>query len=683
MSFLYPGFLFALSALSIPILIHLFNFRRFKRIAFTNVRFLKEVKEETTNRNRLKHLLILAARLLALFFLVLAFAQPYIPREHSSLRTGTNAVSIYIDNSYSMESLNGEGSLLDEARRKAREIAMAYKLNDRFQLLTNDFEGKYQRMMSRDEFLEALSAIRVSPAVRSLEQVMNRQKAVFYNLGQENKIAYFISDFQENFLPPNSSLQPDSSVFYQLIPLEAPQAANISLDSVYFLSPVHKPGEAEQLVIRVYNDSKETAENIPVKLIINGEQKAIGSLTIQAHAMALDTLNYTLSGDGWQQGEVQITDFPISFDDRYYFSYRVQKEIPVLKIEGEQKEPYIGAAFAADPYFRLSTSPYNQLNYATLGSYKLIVAEGIRNISSGLSLELQKFVKAGGSVFLIPPPDADIASYNNLLQAMNADLLKGIQQTATQVEEINLKAGLFQGGFGKIPENMDLPQVRQYWATTQVSRSNREQLMRLQTGASLLSDYRLGSGHFYLLTASLNTEAGNLAKHALFLPMIYRAAMIAQKDYPLAYTIGRETSLQSDPLTAGQKNELKIRKGDFEAIPDVRIADGESRLFTSDLVKEAGNYELLEKGLRRACYAFNFDRSESRLRYTAAQQLEQLSQKRMNVIDEEKNSLTKTIRDENFGTRLWKICVILALIFLGIEILLLVFWNRFSAPGNS
>ena len=79
MRFAYPEFLFALSLIAIPIVIHLFNFRRFKKIYFTNVKFLKDIKEETTSRSKLKHLLVLLSRILAVSFLVFAFAQPFIP----------------------------------------------------------------------------------------------------------------------------------------------------------------------------------------------------------------------------------------------------------------------------------------------------------------------------------------------------------------------------------------------------------------------------------------------------------------------------------------------------------------------------------------------------------------------------------------------------------------------------
>ena len=116
MEFLYPGFLWALTAVAIPVIIHLIYFRRFKKVYFSNIRFLKEIKEETTNTNKLKNLLILLARIFAILFLVLAFAQPYIP-QGEKLKSGTTGVSIYIDNSFSMEALSDEVSLLEKAKK--------------------------------------------------------------------------------------------------------------------------------------------------------------------------------------------------------------------------------------------------------------------------------------------------------------------------------------------------------------------------------------------------------------------------------------------------------------------------------------------------------------------------------------------------------------------------------------
>src|SRR6185369_14626860 len=104
MMFVYPAFLWALFATAIPIIIHLFNFRRYKKVYFTNVRFLKELKHESESKSKLKQILILIARILAITALVFAFSQPFLPSKVSKNRGGVKSVSVYIDNSFSMES---------------------------------------------------------------------------------------------------------------------------------------------------------------------------------------------------------------------------------------------------------------------------------------------------------------------------------------------------------------------------------------------------------------------------------------------------------------------------------------------------------------------------------------------------------------------------------------------------
>src|SRR5690606_19458804 len=121
MTFLYPSFLWALAALSIPVIIHLFNFRKTTRVFFSNNRFLRQVREATTARRKLKHYLILAARLLFLAFLVFAFAQPMIPAREQ-LDAERNIV-VYLDNSQSMSAPMPDNTpALDAALSFAREI---------------------------------------------------------------------------------------------------------------------------------------------------------------------------------------------------------------------------------------------------------------------------------------------------------------------------------------------------------------------------------------------------------------------------------------------------------------------------------------------------------------------------------------------------------------------------------
>jgi len=246
MHFVYPAFLFALTALLIPVLVHLFSFRKYQKVLFSNVQFLKEVNEQQSSRKNLKERLILAARLLALFFLVLAFARPYIPQGAAITPGKQQEISIFVDNSYSMQTVNREGSLLDEARTRAKEIAAAYNINDRFQLLTQDFEGRHQRLLSREEFNEAVDAIKISPQSRRLQQILDRQQSLLNAQPAALKKIYLISDFQVNLLQ-QQKLHADTGINVSFVQLKANALPNMAIDSAWLLSEVHHPGEPEKL----------------------------------------------------------------------------------------------------------------------------------------------------------------------------------------------------------------------------------------------------------------------------------------------------------------------------------------------------------------------------------------------------------------------------------------------------
>ena len=190
MSFVYPSFLWALAALSIPIIIHLFNFRRTTRIFFSNIRLLKQVKEETTQKRRLKQYLVLASRLLFLFFLVMAFAQPFLPATEQL--SGGNSKVIYLDNTYSM-TLPIEDKLraFDAAISFVREITEVFPPDMRYRLMTNDFAPFSNTYKTKAEIQDLLAQMRLSPISRTAAEITNR-------LGDLRDEAFWISDFQKS-----------------------------------------------------------------------------------------------------------------------------------------------------------------------------------------------------------------------------------------------------------------------------------------------------------------------------------------------------------------------------------------------------------------------------------------------------------------------------------------------------
>lgn len=673
MHFIYPAFLFALTALLIPVLVHLFSFRKYQKVLFSNVQFLKEVNEQQSARKNLKERLILAARLLALSFLVLAFARPYIPQGTTIAPGKQQEISIFVDNSYSMQTVNREGSLLDEARTRAKEIVAAYNINDRFQLLTQDFEGRHQRLLSREEFNEAVDAIKISPQSRTLQQILDRQQSLLNTLPAALKKIYIISDFQVNLLQ-QQKLHADTGINVSFVQLKASPLPNMAIDSTWLLSEVHHPGETEKLVVRLHNYSTEEAVKIPLKLIINNEQKALGSFTVAGHSAQNDTLTFSGLKPGWQRGLLQLQDNPVTFDNRFFFSFQVLQQMPLLLIDEGAADPYLKAVFATDNFFNITRVLQGNVNYAGLNKYRLVVLSNLKDVSAGLAQQLKAYVNKGGSLVVFPGPDADFNNYRSFLQSLKAAWPQKMVTTPTRVSVINLHTRLFRNTFEDIPQNPDLPAVKKYFSLNTTDAHNSESIMSMADGSSFFASSGLGRGRVYVSAVPLNEEFSNLPRHALFVPLMFRIALLSGHDLPLYYTLGTSEALEVPPVQLSEKQILKLQKDNRQIIPDLRQDEGISYLYVADQLHELGHYFLKKQDSTIAVLSFNNNKSESDLSYLSPGQLK-MALPQSNVIGGQSAAVKGIISVANFGVQLWKLCLILALVFLATEILLVRFYK--------
>jgi hypothetical protein len=677
MHFLYPAFLFALLTLAIPVLIHLFNFRRYQKVYFSNVQFLKEIQEQQSSRRNLKERLILAARLLALTFLVLAFAKPYIPGANSAGAGKQKSVSIFVDNSYSMETLNRDGSLLDEAKRRAKEIASAYSINDRFQLLTQDFEGRHQRLLSRDEFNDAVDTVKISPRSRSLPQIINRQQSLLAMHKDGPGLLYVISDFQKN-MAQGDPVKTDTGLSINLVQLKASSLPNVAVDSVALLSAIHRPGESEKMVVRLHNYAGQTAEKVPLKLVINGAQKALGSYTIDARAIQYDTLVFSGLNAGWQRAELSLQDNPVTFDNQFYFTFEVKQQMPVLLIDGGTPNPFLKAVFAADPFFNAKRVPDGNVDYASLNSYPLIILSDINAVSTGLSQQLKAFIGKGGTLLVFPSADADLANYKDFLEKLNAAWPEKLITGDAKVSGLNLQNQVFKNIFENFPQNPDLPAVKKYYQLSS-SGNNPENLMTMPGKQPFWGEYTSGKGKVFVAAVALSEDFSNLPRHALFVPVMFRIALLSGHDQPLFYTLGRDEMIEIPPVQTNEKQLLKLVKANQSIIPETKQTEGSTLLYMADQLQQTGIYDLKKQDSAVAVLAFNDNRSESDLSYLNEADLAKLVPKANPVLEAGSGSLKSTLTESNFGLQLWKLCIILALIFLGLEILVIRYFKTDKA----
>lgn len=697
MSFVYPQFLYALAVISIPIIIHLFNFRRFRTVYFSDIRFLKEIKQQTRNRNRLKHLLVLLMRILAFTFLVMAFAQPYIQIGSKEAGAGMQAVGIYIDNSFSMENVGKNGDLFGEAKNSAREIALSYSQTDQFQLLSNDFEGKHQHLVNRDEFLTMLGELKISPTVRSVSEVIAREYDALQKSDSKRKKTFLISDFQKS-IADFEKIKNDTAIRTILLLVAANKQNNLFIDSCWFYSPVHQVGKEDKLFVRIKNLSNEDIENVPLKLYLNNQLRTPSSFSIHANETKEVALTFTIKEFGIQQGWVELTDYPVTYDDNFYFSFNVDKNIPVMCITSTTAVGNTGdgikalrSLFGKDSSFAFSVMDANKMDYSLLPEQQLVVLNELPTISSGLAQELTRFTENGGSLVVFPSVSPDTSSYKAFLSAMGLNYYLKRDTSRTKVSWINFQNEIFadvfdsKGESSKMKnENINLPFVYSYFAETRLNRTTEEILLKLQNGSPLFSKYTYRKGSVYLSAVPLNTDWSNLIKHAIFVPLLYKIAISAAPSSGLSYLIGINNSIPVKTKLTGEniyklQGEPGTNSANFEIIPESRVVDQQPTIFIHDQIREAGNYRLFAGNHEVAGLSFNFNRKESDLARYSMSDLNSVIEKdnlhNFSSIDADNKNITKVLADLSQGIKLWKWCIVLVLFFLAAETALLRLWK--------
>jgi len=678
MNFVNPYFLFALFSIAIPVLIHLFNFRKYKRIYFSNIRFLQEVKQETRRKSKLKHLLVLFSRILAIVSLVFAFAQPYLPISKISITANKNAVSIYIDNSFSMQAINKNGMLLEVAKNKAKEIVAAYQPTDEFQIITNDFEAKHQRFVSKKEMEALINEIKISSISRTIAEIYSRQSDFLNDNSKTTKNAYIISDFQKNACNIND-IKSDSNIYTFLIPIVANKTNNIYIDSCWFINPIQQLNHQASLKVSIKNSSDEKLENLPVKLFINNQQKSLASVTIDANSETEIVLSYMINTTGIQHGKIEISDSPIVYDDVFYFNYEIIDKIAIQCINGNNQNIYLNTLFGKDSLFFFQNTNDKNIDYSGFSANNLIILNELESISTGLSSELQRYIYEGGSVVIIPSPKADLISYKSFLVSINSNFYTEIDTTNAKVSEINQNHPVFAGVFEKIPENVNFPIVNSFFKINKITNSNQEYLLRLENGNSFFTSQIIRKGKLYLSSVPFTDDFSNFAKNTIFIPTLYNTALLSTPISSLFYIIGDDKPVSTGKYSTGSEEVFHIKSinSDFDIIPEHKTNQSQIDFYMHNQIKDAGNYYLTSGKTNIKGLSYNYNRKESLLSFFDADEVNKLIEgkglKTFSVIKNPNKTLTELILEYNQGKRLWKWFLIAALLFLGIEVLILRF----------
>lgn len=660
-----PLFLWGLTALAIPIAVHLFQFRRYRKVYFSNVDRLETLQTESRRQSNLRRWLVLLMRCLAIVFLVLAFAQPTIPGNGQALHSGATVVSVYLDNSFSMENSTSDGSQLEAAKQKAREIVAAYRPGDRYQLLSNSMAGSEYRWLSREEFLDAVNLLAIAPASRHLSEVAASQSDFMRQSGAANRHAYLVSDFQRSIADLNA-LPDDSLALFTLVPLEGVATDNLYIDTLRLDAPAYFVGGSVNVEATVLNGGATDAEKLPVRLIVNGRERAIATLDIPAGASAKTTLRFTIDSAGWLDGRVEITDYPITFDDRYHFAILAGSRISMLQVDSGTPNDNLRRLFADDSAVSYQVAPLP----SDLSTLNFIVLNEPRDIPSGQAQALASWVEQGGTLTLIPPADTKPEAINALLSLLKSPSLDRWQKRPAKANGIDFQSSLYRGVFNGTSSEMEMPSVQGHY-TLGDNAALRQNIITLANGTPLLCSTPYGEGRLYLFTTPLTDEWTSFTAQALFVPTLYNMALYSRPQATASHTLGDRNPifLQVNYDPTATPPELKARNTATSLLPDLRRIGNRSALLlhgelTDDGIYLLGNEEHL---------AFNHPRLESDLDFLTQSEIENLLDDRpgYSLVRNTAKPLDQEIRSREGGDPLWHWCILLALTALLAETLLL------------
>jgi hypothetical protein len=662
MTFLYPSFLWALAVLSIPILIHLFNFRRTIRVYFSNNRFLKHVKEVTTAKRRLKHYLILASRLLFLAFLVIAFAQPLIPAREQL--AANRSIVFYIDNSQSMSAqMEDKTRGLDAALQYGRDIIEVFPPDTRYKILTNDFGPFSNSFKTKPEALDILAQIRLSSVSRTIAEVKDRISPK----GARSSEVFWISDFQRS-TAGKIPIHTDSASRWHLIPISFAQVPNVFIDSAYLQNPFAARGERNVLTVKVRNEGRAEVDQLNLKLTINGIQAGATTVDIPQGGFTEANFDLTTNLQGLNRATITFSDFPVSFDNEFFLALNFTDKVNIIEVKPVQASTPVEKVFGNAQIFNFRSFQVNNFNYSLLNQADLVVVNGLNNIDDSFMLSLRNYIsEQRGTLLFIPGSSPDITSYQRFI--VNSTLKQVQAQTTLQeLDKPDFKNPFFENVFEEQSVSLAMPKAKPLidWG------NDRSSILRFKNDQAFLSVFDQG-GKLYVMATPMNAEFTDFYNHALFVPVMYRIAASSKKNVSRLFYTMRENliDLQIDSLAPEEQIRLI---GKQEIVPAQRKINDHVLLDIPKFSIEQGFYNVVADRDTLNLISFNLDKAESILdQYSVNEVKSQMGNGNHITIFEagSPETFSNEIKARYLGKPLWKYALMLALLFLLAEVLLI------------
>lgn len=652
--------LWGLLLLSIPIIVHLFNLRRAKKVQFSNVRFLNVIKSTSSSKLVLKHYLALLFRLLFILFLVVAFSVPYIASEEVKYTDDRTSI-IYLDNSYSNSNLyNAAISGFEKNYSLVSSMVEESDRSQRYRLYTNESADISNRTpLVKEKFLEKLSEVQLTSLNFGLDQLSNKIRR--YN--DQNKV-YVFSDFQrEQF---SFTELTDTTNQYVLVPSKYNIERNVFVDTLFLDNISIRSDSKNSLNVVFHNSGNEDVDDLSINLIANDTQLSTNTVDIKANKSASIKIDIGSVRDSIVRCEINFEDFPMTFDNRFFFVIKRTRPITVLDI-GQGSANVFSSLFESE-LFDYQSMPESNIDYSLMQVSDLVIINEILLDDPSLVRELKSFLEKGGAVLLVPTEGINI-SYLEQITNANVELF---QQPVLSVDQPDVSDPFFKEIFDADPDDAKMPTSKSL-----ITWNSGRPLMKFSNGKPYLSSFDVGNGKVYVLAGDLSSSGNNFTQNALFLPVMYNIGFESSNRSPFkVYNRISEDFISIEIESGNTSNLYKLKKGDLEVIPEQRVIDGELLINIGNLDVEPGFWELAIEDEIVEVLALNHSSEESIINQFSMEEIEDFGSKYSNV------TVLSLNDSQNWGEsggavtdkkNLWKYSLILALLFFFAEVLTLRF----------
>ena len=640
MHFKHPEILYFLFLLIVPILVHLFQLRRFKISYFSNVRFLKELSIQTRKSSKIKKRLLLATRLLLLTCIILAFAQPFFEAKDS--KNASNEMYIVLDNSFSMQAKGKKGELL---KRAVQELLENTPETAQFSLLTNT-ENFWNTDIKSSK--SALQNLKYSAIPFELSSIMAKIKA---HKSAHKKDVVIITDAVGLAEKDIKNIDSEEKTYF-IIP-EAEQKNNISIDSVYINQTLENFYEIG-INLSAYGDDFK-----PISTALYNQNKLIAKTIINFDSKK-KKINFTIPKEAFH-GYVAIEDNGLTYDNKLYFSISKAKKTNVISIGEPEKSNFLSRIYTSSE-FNYNNYSISNLDYNSLDKQNTIILNELSEVPQALQTTLKSFVSKGGNLVVIPSDKSSILNLNSFLANFGKVQLSNLKTESKLITKINFDHPLFSGVFEDKITNFQYPKTNSSFDVS----SPYPAVLSYEDQSVFVTMIPNPVSGVSVFSAPINPINSNFQQSPVVVPLFYKMGQNNQKTGINALTIGNNQPYFVD-VVLNKDAILEVKRSDDSFIPIQQILNSKVKLTFNDFPETAGNYSAFDKKESVENLSFNYKRSES-----------DLSQVNTKVISDFKTADTistifNTLQTDRTDNQIWKWFVIFALLFLALEMAIIKF----------